>query len=98
METKLRKSQMERVRYRCGYVNGIEVDPKGTRGGLCLAWRNEIGVTLQSYSKRHIDVMVDNDEVKGRWRFTGFYGSSYVQDRDISWADLRNLYIGEETP
>ncbi|XP_017604666.1 uncharacterized protein LOC108451493 [Gossypium arboreum] len=83
---------MERVRSRCGYIHGIEVDPEGTRGGLCLAWRNEISVTLQSFSKRYVDVMIDDSEVRGKWRFTGFYGSPYTQDRDKFGAMLRNLY------
>lgn len=64
METKVCKSQMEKVRHRCGYVNGFEVDPIGTREGLCLAWRNEICIELGSFSKRHIDVMVEDNEVK----------------------------------
>ncbi|MBA0688320.1 hypothetical protein Goari_006119 [Gossypium aridum] len=28
METKICKNQMERIRYSCGFVNGIEVDPE----------------------------------------------------------------------
>ncbi|KAA3473894.1 reverse transcriptase [Gossypium australe] len=32
---------MEKIWYSCGYVNGIEVDPEGTRGGLCLARKQE---------------------------------------------------------
>ncbi|KAG8474642.1 hypothetical protein CXB51_031263 [Gossypium anomalum] len=97
MEKKLCKSQMERVWYSCGYVNGIEVDPEGTRGGLCLAWRNEICVMLRNYSKRHINLMVDDNKVRDKWRFTSFYGSPYIQDKDIYWPTLRNLYTGKET-
>ncbi|KAA3473859.1 Endonuclease/exonuclease/phosphatase [Gossypium australe] len=77
---------MEKIRYSCGYVNGIEVDPEGTRGGLCLAWKQEMSVTL-----RHIDVVVDDDEIRGKWRFTGFYGSPYEHDRSNSLAELRSL-------
>ncbi|XP_017604249.1 uncharacterized protein LOC108451022 [Gossypium arboreum] len=56
---------MEKVCYTCGYANGIEVNSESTSGRLCLAWRNEIGFTLQSYSKKHIDVMVDDNEARG---------------------------------
>ncbi|KAH1097610.1 hypothetical protein J1N35_014531 [Gossypium stocksii] len=48
----------------------IEVDMEGTRRVLCIAWRNEIDVTLQSYSKNHIDVMIEDNVVGGSWRFT----------------------------
>ncbi|MFQ6631561.1 hypothetical protein Gotur_009595 [Gossypium turneri] len=64
METKICRSQMERIRYSCGYVNGIEVDPEGTRGGLCLAWKLEVCVTLRQYSKRDIDVVVNDSDVR----------------------------------
>ncbi|KAA3469174.1 reverse transcriptase [Gossypium australe] len=59
-----------------------KVRKKGTRGGLCLAWKQEVSVNLQQFSKR----------------FTGFYGSPYEYDRDNSWADLKNLYIEERVP
>lgn len=84
IETKLCKSYMEKVRFRYGHSHGIEVDLDDTRGGLCLAWRNETSVTLQSFSKRHIDVMINDSEVRGVWRFMGFYGSPYTHDREDS--------------
>lgn len=62
METKLNRKQMELVRRKCGYHNGIEVDLEGTREGLCLAWRTDIAVELRSFSKRHIDVLVEDNE------------------------------------
>ncbi|KAK5832121.1 hypothetical protein PVK06_015921 [Gossypium arboreum] len=94
----LGKSHMKRERYNCGYPHGVEVDPEGMRRGLCLAWRKEICVTLKSFSKRHIDVLIDDSEVSCEWRFTGFYGSPYAQDRDASWTVLRNLSTGEGIP
>ncbi|KAA3482763.1 reverse transcriptase [Gossypium australe] len=62
---------MERIRYRCGYVNGIEVDPEGARGGLCLAWKQGVIVTLRQFSKTHIDMVIDDDETR-----------AYIQERD----------------
>ncbi|KAA3480026.1 reverse transcriptase [Gossypium australe] len=81
---------------KCGYANKIEVDLDGIRGGLCLARRNEVCITLRNYSKTHVDAMVEDNEVRGKWRFIGFYGTPYVQDRDDSWVVLRNLHNGEE--
>ncbi|KAA3453778.1 reverse transcriptase [Gossypium australe] len=89
---------MERIRYSCGYINGIEVDPEGTRGGLCLAWKHGVSVTLWQFSKRHIDTVIDDDELRGKWRFTGFYRSPYEHDISNSWAELRSLYTGERFP
>lgn len=98
METKLYRNRMERIRHRCGFANGIEVDSEGTRGGLCLAWQNDINITLQNFSKRHIDVMVADDERDTSWRLTGFYGSPYAHDREDSWAVLKSLWKNEKIP
>lgn len=56
METKLDKKCMEMFRKRCGFMYRFEVFAMGTRGGLCLAWHEEIVVSLKSYSINHIDV------------------------------------------
>lgn len=63
MEAKLNKNRMEKVRRSCGFNCGIEVDVDGSRGGLCLAWKDNVDVCLCSYSKNHIDVLIH--EVNG---------------------------------
>ncbi|KAA3483658.1 reverse transcriptase [Gossypium australe] len=89
---------MERVRRRYGFINGIDVDPDGSKGGLCLAWKEEVSIMLQSFSKRHIDVLVDNQNDEHQWRFTGFYGSPYAQYREESWNLLKSLRCNKEQP
>ncbi|KAA3476871.1 reverse transcriptase [Gossypium australe] len=49
METKLDQKRMERVRRRCGFTNGIEMEAEGSRGGLCLAWKGDIDVSVKSF-------------------------------------------------
>ncbi|KAA3483968.1 reverse transcriptase [Gossypium australe] len=61
METKLDSKRMDRVRRSCGFINGIDVEAEGSRGGLCLAWKVGIEVTLRSYSTWHIDVLIKED-------------------------------------
>ncbi|KAA3474750.1 Endonuclease/exonuclease/phosphatase [Gossypium australe] len=89
---------MERVRRRFEFINGIEVDPDGSKGGLCLAWKGEVSVMLQNFSRRHIDVLANDQNEKQQWRFTGFYGSPYAQEREDSWNLLRRLRRNEEQP
>ncbi|KAA3474806.1 Endonuclease/exonuclease/phosphatase [Gossypium australe] len=91
METKLDKNRMEKVRRRCGFMNGIEVEVEGSRGGLCLAWKKEISVNLRSFSKWHIDALIKEDNVKEEWRYTGLYGSPYLKDKNTVWNLLRRL-------
>ncbi|KAA3472230.1 reverse transcriptase [Gossypium australe] len=91
METKLDKKRMERVRRSCGFMNGIEVEAEGSRGGLCLSWNDDIKVTLRSFSKWNIDVLIKEADIKEEWMFTGFYGSPYLKDRNPIWNFLRRL-------
>ncbi|KAH1107407.1 hypothetical protein J1N35_011175 [Gossypium stocksii] len=98
METKIGKRQMEEVRRRCGFFNGIDVEAVGSRGGLCLAWKGDISIRFQSFSIRHIDVVVDEVEKGTKWRFTGFYGSPYQQEREVAWDLLRQLHVAGGLP
>ncbi|KAA3490114.1 reverse transcriptase [Gossypium australe] len=91
METKLDKKRMEMARKSCGLVNGIEIEAEWTRGGLCLAWKDDIEVTLKIFSKWHIDVLVKEDGIQEEWQFTGLYGSPYLRDQNLVWNLLRRL-------
>ncbi|KAA3455898.1 reverse transcriptase [Gossypium australe] len=89
---------MERIRCRSGFVNGIDVGAEGSRGGLCLAWKEEFRVSLKTFSKNHVDVQVEDSNGQGDWRFTGFYGSPYVKDQHESWRLLRVLGQEQQYP
>lgn len=58
METKLSKRKMEKVRMKCGYFYGIDVEAEGSRGGLSLGKKVVRSVSLKSFSKDHIDVEI----------------------------------------
>ncbi|KAA3483188.1 reverse transcriptase [Gossypium australe] len=98
METKLDKKRMEKVRKRCGFANGIEVEAECSRGGLCMAWKKEISVNLKSYSRWHIDVLIKEDNVEEEWRYTGFYSSPYLKDKNTVWNLLRRLAQESDFP
>ncbi|MBA0653740.1 hypothetical protein Goklo_020879 [Gossypium klotzschianum] len=61
---KLIKKCMEKVRRSYGLLNRIDVEVKGYRGRLCLAWKADISVNLRSFSKSHIDVTLKEEGVK----------------------------------
>ncbi|KAA3462519.1 reverse transcriptase [Gossypium australe] len=98
METKIDKQHLERVRISCGFPNGIEIEAEGSCGGLCLAWKEVINVTLRNFSKNHIDVMVKEENSNQEWRFTGFYGSPYSNCKNDSWNLLRKLGEDQSQP
>ncbi|GMJ10109.1 hypothetical protein HRI_004680100 [Hibiscus trionum] len=78
IETKLSSARMAKVRKRCGYHNGIDVDAYGRSGGLSMGWKNSCMVSLRSYSARHIDIIISDDSDGFHWRCTGFYGAPEV--------------------
>ncbi|KAA3489694.1 reverse transcriptase [Gossypium australe] len=98
METKLDGKRMEKVRRSCGFLNGIDIAIEGTRGGLCLAWKEEVEVTLKSFSRSHIDVLVKEENIDIEWRFTGFYVSPYANSKIESWNLLRRLADDKSQP
>ncbi|MBA0626376.1 hypothetical protein Godav_004054, partial [Gossypium davidsonii] len=63
IEMKLCSIQMERVRRSYGFFNGIDVQTIGSRGGLCLAWKDDVKIGLRNFSNSHINVDVIEDEI-----------------------------------
>lgn len=80
IETKIDVYRMKRVRMKCGFVNGIEVGADGSRDGLCSAWKEDMVVDLQTFSKNHIDVLMYEMNGDKKCRFTGFYGAPFVSE------------------
>lgn len=91
IETKLPGSNMAAVRRKCGLVNGIDVDSDGRSGGLSLGWRSELNVTLRSYLRRHIVVLIVGDSDGHSWRCTGFYRAPKEARREESGRLLCTL-------
>ncbi|KAA3473129.1 reverse transcriptase [Gossypium australe] len=74
------------------------LEKRQDQGGLSLGWREGINITLKSYSKSHIDVVVEEEDGAKTWRFTGFYGEPVEQNRRTSWELLRGLHNGNNLP
>ena len=81
---------MERVGRKIHFTNLFFVPCVNTGGGLVLYWKSEIAVDVQTFSDRHIDVII-NQGVDDTWRFTGFYGDPNTASWENSWALLRAL-------
>jgi hypothetical protein len=93
IETISRKSRMEWIRVKLGFVGMFVVEPVGRSGGLALLWKEENELEIQNYSRRHINAMVTRAEEGTSWKLTGFYGNPNSALRNESWALLRHLKI-----
>ncbi|GMI92929.1 hypothetical protein HRI_002962200 [Hibiscus trionum] len=98
METKVSAVRMEKIRRKCGFIHGIDIDADGSRGGLSLCWTSDMVVNLCSYSSFHIDVNISDVDSNNIWRFTGFYGNPVTAQRDLSWNLLRSLNTSPNSP
>ena len=78
METKLPLKSMKRmsnINHSLGLTQGLVVPSEGKSGGIALLWKPETNVHIQSFSRWHIDAVIDSGSCIGKWRLTGFYGN-----------------------
>ncbi|KAG4148582.1 hypothetical protein ERO13_D05G293550v2, partial [Gossypium hirsutum] len=89
-ETKVHSNEFSRIHDRCRMDGCLAVSSEGKSGGLALMWREGVRVTVQNYSKFHIDSLVkmDNGEV---FRFTGIYGQTIPTLRHQAWDMLKRV-------
>ncbi|KAK1356400.1 putative endonuclease/exonuclease/phosphatase [Heracleum sosnowskyi] len=94
-ETKQISWQFENMKRALGFSNGIGVSRKGLSGGLALLWKEDVIVSLRSYSMTHIDAFVSGLNIPP-WRFIGFYGNPDSGLRVHSWNLLKKLCFAIE--
>ncbi|PPD86283.1 hypothetical protein GOBAR_DD16789 [Gossypium barbadense] len=89
-ETKMSATDFRRVQNNCRLQNGLTINSEGRSGGFALMWRDGMNVSIQNYSKHHIDSMVrlENNKII---RVTGFYGHANPNHRRSSWDILRRV-------
>ncbi|KAG8485709.1 hypothetical protein CXB51_019034 [Gossypium anomalum] len=89
-ETKIHSNGFHRIRTICRMEGCLAVDSEGKTGGLALLWKEGVNVSVQNYSKYHIDSLVSMDDGE-QFRFTGFYGQTDPSLRQQSWDMLRRV-------
>lgn len=89
-ETLCKKDIVEKVRNLLRFEGAFSVDSQGHGGGIAMLWRKESEVKVLSYSKNHIDVLV---EINGwsKFRLTGLYGEPDRAKRNETWDLIRRL-------
>ncbi|KAK8264561.1 hypothetical protein V6Z12_D12G118100 [Gossypium hirsutum] len=89
-ETKVHSNEFSRIQSRCRMGGCLAVSSEGKSNGLAMMWREDVDVTIQTYSKFHIDSLIklDNGEVI---RFTSFYGHPNPNLRHHAWDMLKKV-------
>ena len=89
-KTWLGRKHMEKFKRELEF-DGLFIVPSDGRGGrLALLWKLEMAVWVDSFSKFHIDAMVNSGSEEA-WRLTGFYGEPDIDRREEGWNMLRML-------
>jgi len=89
-ETILHVNKIEEFRYLLDYDSCFAPDRISRGGCIALFWRNTINCSIVSYSSNHIGAKIE-EESRGAWMFTGFYGYIEVNTRRDSWNFIRSL-------
>ena len=97
LETWSTKAQMERIRDRLEFVGFFIVPSDDRGGGLALLWKSNVTVWVDSFSKYHIDAIV-NGGLDNAWRLTGIYGEPKTCRRNEGWAILPMLSSKPKLP
>lgn len=61
-ETKITSSKCGNWRSMLGFAGQFVVDASGRKGGLILWWKEDMSVSISSYSEGHIDCCVQSDK------------------------------------
>lgn len=67
MEIKVDKKRMECVCCKLGFVNGIDVGTNGSKGGVCLAWIEDLSNSLLYFSNNFVDVIIEGVNGNDGW-------------------------------
>lgn len=84
------EARLKAVQRDLNFDNLFFVERNNKGGGLALYWSNSINLNVESYSKNHIDAII-NKGAGDAWRFIGFYGEPVTHKRHKSWDMLRQL-------
>ncbi|KAL5836959.1 hypothetical protein ACOSQ3_014128 [Xanthoceras sorbifolium] len=96
-ETRLKGEWAAKIKVQLGFSGGLHVDCEGKSGGLMLLWNDAWDVSVLSFYRGHIDVVIKMEN-NLKWRFTGFYGCPAPNHRTDSWELLRRLKAVNRLP
>ena len=90
-ETWTDEARLTRIQDRLKFKNKFVAPRRHKVGGLVIYWKEEFDLTIETFSKNHIDATIKKKNKTEEWRFTGFYGEPDTQLRHEAWARLRSL-------
>lgn len=90
METMVDRVKLEKVRYKCGFQNGLCLDSHGLSGGIGFWWDN-IDVHIRSYSRHHVFADILDNTGSTSWHVVGIYRWPEQQNKVLTCTLIRSL-------
>ncbi|XP_075645287.1 uncharacterized protein LOC142616293 [Castanea sativa] len=84
------ETRLKDIQQSIKFDNLFFIERHSRAGGLALYWKNSLDLHIDSFSKYHIDSIINkgNDEA---WHFTGFYREPVTNRRSEAWNRLKQL-------
>ncbi|GAU48556.1 hypothetical protein TSUD_405720 [Trifolium subterraneum] len=89
-ETLAYARHLETIRVMLGFDSCLAVDVEGRSGGLAVLWKESSNCSILNYTRNFINLLVD-DEQRGEWRLTCYYGYPERNRRSCAWDMMREL-------
>lgn len=96
-KTKLNYRDFKKMNYRLKFDQGLGVECEGKSGRLALLWKEEIGLSIHSFSKHHIHATIKT-YLNQHWCLTGVYGHPKASTRGQVWNLLKYLCLSDGMP
>ena len=96
-ENLVQSNKIECLRVKLGFQNALAVDRSSRGDGAAVLWNDLEKCRVTSFLTHHIDLEIE-DEARGKWRLTGFYGMPGRNHRRESWNLLRSLHSRSSFP
>lgn len=97
METLIHDSKTRGFRFIFPLYNVLVINSVGRAGDLLLFWKKDCDLTVENFSRNHINFLVKEDG-GNVWRGTGIYGWPTQQEKFRTWALLRSLQSYQRRP
>ncbi|KAK4280367.1 hypothetical protein QN277_011998 [Acacia crassicarpa] len=93
-ETKMYSSKVRRISRKCGFTQGLYVEPLGLAGGLVLGWKEDVDMVVLYKSINIIHVEVVSSSTKLPRFITFVYYPPKERERRIVWDAMRSVGAG----
>uniref|UniRef100_A0A803MDE4 Endonuclease/exonuclease/phosphatase domain-containing protein n=2 Tax=Chenopodium quinoa TaxID=63459 RepID=A0A803MDE4_CHEQI len=97
METMIDENRLNKIKIKCGYVEGVCISSNGRSGGMGMWWK-DIKVNVVSYSAHHFAIDILNDNNCAMWRAIGIYGWPEQSNKHLTWDLMSSLKSGCSIP